>query len=196
MLSSLPCELWAHIASFLPLRDREALLETCAETREGVIFLCECARARLLARRGYFFEDEYGLPCVDAEEVGFYARALLRHTSAMSTTKRDAAAKFCAAMTAAFSDALDDPHFDVAMTENERTDRVSRMMKVASAELSHRCRGKAVGLFLRYEIDDLETAIGVGEFGSEYELFDMNEDEEERTSTSGRRCDRICECSS
>ena len=112
MLSSLPCELWAHIASFLPLRDRETLLETCAETREGVIFLCECARTRLLARRGYFFENEYGLPCVDEEEVGFYARALLRHTSALSTTKRDAAAKFCAAMTAAFSDALDDPDFD------------------------------------------------------------------------------------
>lgn len=179
MLSSLPCELWAHIASFLPLRDRETLLETCAETREGVIFLCECARTRLLARRGYFFENEYGLPCVDEEEVGFYARALLRHTSALSTTKRDAAAKFCAAMTAAFSDALDDPDFE--MTENERVDRVSRMMKVASAELSHRCRGKAVGLFLRYEIDDLETAIGVGELGLvEHELFDMNEDKEER----------------
>lgn len=172
------CEFWVYIVLFLLLCDWEILFETCVEICEGVIFFCECACMWFFVCCGYFFENEYGLLCVDEEEVGFYVCVLFWYMSVLLTMKRDVVVKFCVAMTAAFFDAFDDLDFE--MIENECVDWVLCMMKVVSVELSYRCCGKVVGLFLWYEIDDLETAIGVGEFGLvEYEFFDMNEDKEE-----------------
>ena len=135
---------------------------------QGVLRACEMQERKFLTQSGSYFELADGSPCTDAESVGMFARALVSHArrivrnAAMNVDGGrckeaiDLPARCCAALVAAYSDGLDDAWCFGTMTETQRTDRVTQMMAIASRDLSDRSRGKAVGLFLRLDIDLLE----------------------------------------
>ena len=124
-----------------------------------------------MTQRGSYFELADGSPCADAESVGAFVRALVPHAhrivrnattnvgGGQSAEDMDLAARCCAALVAAYSDGLDDVRCFGTMTETQRADRVTRVMAIATRDLSERSRGKAVGLFLRLDMDLLEHEV-------------------------------------
>lgn len=131
---------------------------------QGVLRERDAATIAYIGQHGHYFVDADGAPCVDGEAVGAFARALVPYSNRLfpldviDVERRDKAhqrAWFCAAMVEAFADGLDDVRF-LTMTETEKACQVTSAMAGSTIDLSHQARGKAVGMFLRTDIDFLE----------------------------------------
>lgn len=154
---ALPVDVWSHVAQFLPVRDRVALLDASVSTREAVLRATRRRISDFLDGREHFFHHPGGAPCVDVEANASFARGLLRHAEYVLPCA-DAEAVLLAAMSSAFADSFDDVRLADAASqrESERTDCVARFMVMASKDMSDRMKGKMVGIFLQLDIDLLE----------------------------------------
>ena len=154
---ALPVDVWSHVAQFLPVRDRVALLDASVSTREAVLRATKRRISDFLDGREHFFHHPGGAPCVDVEANASFARGLLRHAEYVLPCA-DAEAVLLAAMSSAFADSFDDVRLADAASqrESERTDCVARFMVMASKDMSDRMKGKMVGIFLQLDIDLLE----------------------------------------
>ena len=145
---ALPIDVWSHVAQFLPVRDRVALLDASVSTREAVLRATKRRISDFLDGREHFFHHPGGAPCVDVEANASFARGLLRHAEYVLPCA-DAEAVLLAAMSSAFADSFDDVRLADAASqrESERTDCVARFMVMASKDMSDRMKGKMVGIF-------------------------------------------------
>ena len=96
---ALPIDVWSHVAQFLPVRDRVALLDASVSTREAVL-RDERRISDFLDGREHFFHHPGGAPCVDVEANASFARGLLRHAEYVLPCA-DAEAVLLAAMSSA-----------------------------------------------------------------------------------------------
>ena len=62
---ALPVDVWSHVAQFLPVRDRVALLDASVSTREAVLRATKRRISDFLDGREHFFHHPGGAPCVD-----------------------------------------------------------------------------------------------------------------------------------
>jgi hypothetical protein len=76
---ALPIDVWSHVAQFLPVRDRVALLDASVSTREAVLRATKRRISDFLDGREHFFHHPGGAPCVDVEANASFACGLLRH---------------------------------------------------------------------------------------------------------------------
>lgn len=188
---ALPIDVWSHVAHFLPVRDRVALLVVSVATREAVLRATKRRISDFLDGRGHIFHIPGGAapyaPCFDVEANAAFARGLLRHAEYVLPCA-DAGAVLLAAMSSAFADSFDDVLRGApAVTESERTDAVARFMKMASKDMSDRMKGKMVGKFLQLDIDLLEKedagTISIETRRQDFDAEDEDEQQFERSDT-------------